>query len=102
MLKHILLLILASLVAVLFFHPLAIFLHSIVFLHNEIIRILGSIFSNDVWGILAKQTIGLVLIPLIVAAIPAFIYRLYSHKEWHYFYAFLWIVWVMIVICVAR
>lgn len=102
MLKHILLLILASLVAILFFHPLAIFLHSIVFLHNEIIRFLGNIFSNDLWGILAKQTLGLVLIPLIVAAIPAFIYWLYSRKQWHYFYSLLWVVWVMIVICIAK
>ncbi len=59
---------------------------------------LAPIFSSSGTGMMIRKVISLVLIPLVIAAIPALIYRLIKGKHMPYFIELTWILWLVIVL----
>lgn len=57
------------------------------------------IFSSTAVGIMLRQVLTLVLIPVIIAAIPALSYRLIKGKSMPYFIEVTWLIWLVLVLC---
>lgn len=101
MLRHIALLILLSIIAIFLLHEIGLLLNILVYLHNMIAHFLSGIFSNSTIGKLFSRAISLMLAPIIITALPGFIYWLLTRRELNYVYLFAWIVWIMLVTCLA-
>ncbi|WP_045095876.1 hypothetical protein [Legionella fallonii] len=59
---------------------------------------LAPIFSQTGWGPIIRKVIVLMLMPIIITAIPALIYRLIKGHDMPNFIAIVWIVWAVIVL----
>ncbi|ARG98081.1 hypothetical protein [Legionella micdadei] len=59
---------------------------------------LTPIFSQGGLGTVIRKVILLVLIPVIIAAIPALSYRLVKGKEMPYFMELTWCLWLVVVL----
>lgn len=59
---------------------------------------LAPIFSNSSVGIMIRKVISLVFLPIIIAAIPALIYRAIKGKHMPYFLELTWFLWLVIVL----
>jgi hypothetical protein len=101
MLILLLLLVVLSIVVTLFIHELTLFLHFVGFLHAWLTDKLLLVFSNTSVGSLISHVITLVLLPLIVALIPAFIYWLFRRGEMPHLYLFTWVIWIMLITIIA-
>lgn len=60
---------------------------------------LGPVFSQNGWGLIVRNIIILVILPLILSSIPALSYRLFKGKgrEMPHFLILTWIFWIIIV-----
>lgn len=61
---------------------------------------LAPIFSHTSTGVIIRNIVMLVLLPVIVACIPALIYRLIKGQTMPYFIELTWCVWLVIVLSV--
>jgi hypothetical protein len=59
---------------------------------------LTPIFSQTGVGLVIRKVIVLMLIPIIVAAVPALGYKLIKGKDMPHFLALTWVIWSVIVI----
>jgi hypothetical protein len=59
---------------------------------------LSPIFNPSGMGLIARKTIVLMLVPLILAGIPALIYRAIKGREMPHLIAATWVFWTLIVI----
>lgn len=59
---------------------------------------LAPIFSNSSLGLMICKVITLVLLPVVIAAIPALIYRAVKGKQMTYFIEITWFIWLVIVL----
>jgi hypothetical protein len=59
---------------------------------------LSPVFSSSETGILIRQVFSLVLIPVIIACIPALAYRVIKGKHMPYFIEVTWFLWLVIVL----
>lgn len=59
---------------------------------------LTPIFSHGGLGVTIRKVLLLVFIPIIIAAIPALIYRLIKGHEMPYFIELIWCLWLVIVL----
>lgn len=59
---------------------------------------LAPIFSSSELGILIRRVCSLVLIPVVIAAIPALLYRLIKGRNMPYFIHITWLLWFIIVL----
>ena len=59
---------------------------------------LAPIFNNSELGIMIRDVLTLVLLPIIIAAIPALIYRVLKGKHMPYFIEITWFIWLVIVL----
>ncbi|HRD70119.1 MAG: hypothetical protein Q8M40_00735 [Legionella sp.] len=59
---------------------------------------LTPVFSHTGWGILLRKILVLMILPLIIAAIPALIYRVIKGHEMPHFMATVWVIWTVIVL----
>lgn len=59
---------------------------------------LAPVFSNSPLGILIRQILVLTLLPVLVAGIPALIYRSLKGKQMSYFFETLWLLWLILVL----
>ncbi|MFC3909204.1 hypothetical protein ACFORL_08985 [Legionella dresdenensis] len=59
---------------------------------------LTPLFNYGGWGTLIRKVILLVLIPVLIAAIPALIYRLIKGKDMPHFIELTWCLWLVIVL----
>ena len=59
---------------------------------------LTPIFSQTGWGLVIRKVLVLILIPIIITAIPALIYRLVKGREMPHFIAIAWIIWTIVVL----
>ena len=56
------------------------------------------IFSSSALGVLIREVITLTLLPLVIAGIPALIYRGMKGKHMPYFIETAWVLWLIIVL----
>lgn len=60
--------------------------------------LLTPIFSQTGWGLVIRKTLVLVLLPVVLTAIPALLYKAFKGKEMPHFIAITWTLWTVIVI----
>ncbi|MBN9229752.1 MAG: hypothetical protein BGO90_11060 [Legionella sp. 40-6] len=58
---------------------------------------LSPIFSRTGWGLVIRKILVLVILPIILTAIPALIYRVIKGKDMPHFIAITWVLWTVIV-----
>ncbi len=59
---------------------------------------MAPVFSNSETGIMIRKVISLVLLPVVIAAIPALIYRAIKGKQMTYFLEVTWFLWLVLVL----
>ena len=96
MLKTFLGLIVLSILVILFKGQFADLLHMVASLHNTASEKFASLFSGSSAGLLVAHLLSLVLIPIVIALIPAFVYWLIYKSEMPHWLAVVWVVWVML------
>lgn len=101
MLKHILALLILSVLVILLLHPFALLVYATIYLHNLIMHLLSGVFAGDYLGMILKQSIGLVIVPMIFTVLPGLIYWLITRREVGYFYWLTWAFWLMLVTAIA-
>lgn len=59
---------------------------------------LSPIFSQTGWGLMIRKILVLMLLPMVITAIPALIYRAIKGREMPHFISITWIIWTIIVL----
>lgn len=59
---------------------------------------LSPVFSHTGWGLVIRKTLTLIMLPIIITAIPALIYRAVRGHEMPNFIYVTWVVWTIIVL----
>ncbi len=67
-------------------------------IYTHINIILVPIFSSSELGILIRKIITLVMIPVLIAAIPALVYYAIKRRQMPYFIQITWILWLVIAL----
>jgi len=98
MIKHILLLVIFSILAVFFKDQLVYVLHGLLFLHNEIANGLGVIFSNDSVGMVLQAVIALLLIPIFIGVVVSLVHWMFKHTLYPRIMEVIWIAWAILVV----
>jgi len=98
MLKHTILIIVVSILAMFFQTELGHALRYLLMFHDKIADVLGSIFSNAPAGRMLQETIALVIIPVIAGAIAAVIFWLIKRHEMPHINAAVWFVWTVLLV----
>lgn len=104
MIKQIGLFIFFSILAAIFIHQLHYVLSLITLAHTALYKMMGWVFSADRLGMILRQSVVFISVPIIVAFIPSLIYKLIK-KTWlsqHYFMLIMWVSWVMLITLLAR
>ena len=60
--------------------------------------LLTPIFSQTGWGLVIRKILVLTLLPVILAAVPALLYKAIKGKEMPHFFAITWVFWTVIVL----
>lgn len=96
MLKTFLGLIVASVLVLLFKSQLTSLLHMVSSMHHLASDKFAALFSGSSVGVLVAHLLSLILIPIVIALIPAFIYWLIYRTEMPNWLVIVWVVWVML------
>lgn len=59
---------------------------------------LTPIFSQTGWGLMIRKIIVLTVLPIVIAGIPALIYRAIKDSKMPHFIAITWVLWTIIVL----
>jgi hypothetical protein len=59
---------------------------------------LAPIFSQSGWGLVIRKILVLMLIPLVITAIPALIYRVIKGRDMPHFIGIVWVIWTVVVL----
>lgn len=59
---------------------------------------LTPIFSQTGWGLVIRKILVLVMLPVVITAVPALIYRALKGRDMPHFIAITWTVWTVIVL----
>lgn len=97
MIKQIILVILASVAAIFFQNEIVHGLNLLVLGHTEMLKWLGSIFSNDRAGRIIVGVIALVIIPVLVATIVSFVYWLVKKRMLPFTATIGWVLWTVLL-----
>ena len=97
MFKHIVALIILSVLSVIFKTQLAIVLHWIINWHHHLSTELTSVFSQDKVGLIAQNSLALLLIPLLVTAVVAFALWILRRKMIPFLPEVMWIIWLLLL-----
>lgn len=95
MTKHLIVLILASLVVIVVpqhIHPL---ITALVSAHDWISQSLAQLFSESPLGKATRQFIALLVMPLVIALIPTGVFWLARRRLYAYFIHVLWAAWLV-------
>lgn len=98
MLRHFLIYLLLSILIVLFAkyaHLLVVYID--VFFTYVNVK-LTPIFSQTGWGLIIRKILVLMLLPIVIAGIPALIYRAIKGRDMPHFIAITWVIWTVIVL----
>jgi len=97
MFKHIIALIILSVLAVIFKTELAVVMHWIIDWHAHVLHWLSSVFSQDKMGVIAQASLALLIIPLIVTAIVACLLWILRRKMIPFLPELMWVVWLLLL-----
>jgi len=95
--RHFLMLVIFSLLAVFFTTQLHFVVTSLWHLYTVILHIFDQLLNGFHYGHLIAQAIVLILLPLIICLLPAFIYWLITRRHISYFFILSWSIWLILV-----
>lgn len=95
--KHLVSMILLSLVILLFAHQTTRFLAEMNYFHHIVATKLASIFSHGSIGTLIRRIISLIVLPVALAGFPALGYWLIKRQPMPYFIHTVWISWIVLM-----
>lgn len=98
MLKQSLIYLILSIFVVLFAHYMHVIVVYLDIIYTYVSLKLAPLFSNSEGGILLRSVIILTLLPIIITAIPALIYRLFKGGLMPYYFEATWMIWLLIVV----
>lgn len=96
MITHIAILIALSFILLIFIPHAKYLLQCLDGLHSLLNSKLSYIFNTSPFGNTTQETICLLLIPFIIAALPAAIFWLFKRKLMPYFYHVVWGIWIVL------
>ncbi len=100
MLKHTILFIAFSIVAMFFQSELGQVLHYLLMIHDKIADALASIFSNAPAGRIIQETIALIIIPVVAGGVAALVFWLIKRSEMPHIMATVWFVWTILLVVI--
>jgi len=95
MFKHLIILILLSVLVVLFMPYAQQGLQAVITAHDWINEMLMQVFSGGQAGNITRQLIALLAIPVIAGLIPALIFWMVKRRWFPYFMDFVWVTWLL-------
>lgn len=95
MVKHIIAIILLSVVILFTMAYAQQGLELLISVHDWISEILTEVFSDGDIGDISRQLIALLVVPVIIGLIPAVIYWIIHHSWFPYFMQFVWVIWLV-------
>ena len=98
MLRQSIIYLLLSILIVIFAESVHLLIVYIDIFYNFVNLQLMPIFSNTDTGIMMRKVLCLVFIPVIIAAVPALIYRLIKGSHMPYFIQLTWFLWLVLVL----
>lgn len=101
MLKHIFVLILLSIAAILFMSQVQLGLNQVLNAHHWIASELKNVFSDDPAGNLIRQLLAMLVMPIVIGFIPIFIYWLAKRAWFPWGMEIIWLLWVMQLSAIA-
>ena len=100
MFKHILLLVGLSVAAIFLQDQLLAVLHAATHIHDQIAKVLGSIFSLNSMGEVVQSVLALLLIPIVVGALVAIAHFFIKQQQFPHTLTVIWIVWAIFLVSV--
>lgn len=97
MLKQSIVYLILSMLIVIFAQYAHLLVVYVVMLYTYLMIHITPLFSGSQYGILIRNVLSLVLIPVIIAGIPALIYRAIKGQTMPYFFELTWGLWLIIV-----
>ena len=97
MLKHILILILLSLIIIFFHKQVGYAMQFIDFVRNNVIQWLSIIFAGDTWGKLVRDVVMLAGIPLAIGLIADGLYWIVKRQTLPIVVPLIWFVWIILL-----
>lgn len=94
MIKHVIALILISLLVILAMPYAQVALQALVSMHDWVSDMLTKVFSDGKAGDIIRQLLALLAVPLLVGFVPAFVYWLVKRSWFPYFMEFAWVTWL--------
>lgn len=98
MLKQSILYLVLSILLVLFAEYVHLLIVYMVMFYTYVMFQLTPIFNSGASGLLMQRIIVLTLLPIIIAGIPALIYRAIKGRDMPYFLEAVWFFWLIIVL----
>ena len=95
MLKHIIALLVFSILVLMAMPQAQMGLHILLAAHDWIAEMLKQVFSGGVPGNLIRELLALLAMPLLVGLIPALLYWLAKRQWFPYFIDFVWVTWLI-------
>jgi hypothetical protein len=100
-LASILILIILSILAVFFLREFHIALHWIAEAHQYLLNKLVLIIPGDQTGRIIRTSMALIIIALVFALIPAFIYWLFRRRMMPEYLTVVWVIWFVLITILA-
>jgi hypothetical protein len=97
MLKHILIAIIFSLLAILLLHEISWFLHFLVVAYKVILNFLAKFITGNYLAVVIRDALGLFGIAMLVAIIPSCIYWIFTRRQLTYFPHILLVAWLLLL-----
>ena|SRR5579872_2164065 len=95
MIKHLVGIILLSVIVILAMPQAKIVLQALLSAHHWVDQLLRDVFSGGHAGNLIRQLIALLAIPVLIGFLPAIIYWLVKHSWLPCFMEIVWVVWLI-------
>ena len=97
MLKHILIAITFSLLAILLLNEISWFLHFLIVGYKIILTFLAKFITGDYLAKVIRDALALFSISILVAIIPSFIYWVFTRRQLIYFPHILLVAWLLLL-----
>src|SRR5437879_646562 len=95
MIKHILAIIVVSIIVIVGMPYVQQGLHILIAGHDWLSNLLTNVFSGGQAGNITRQLIALLAIPVVVALIPTIIFWLAKRAWFPYFMELVWVIWLV-------
>ena len=101
MLKHIIAIVLISVLVILTMPYMQMALHGLMDAYNWINQMLTQVFSGDKAGNTTRELIAMLILPLVVGLVPAIPYYFAKRSFLPYFMTIVWVVWLIEVTAIV-